>query len=140
MIDNSDDITLRKVSRPLRRFGKIDQPYPFPFQGEIEKGGQGDTGCFKNIAGFRVRFTVPPRTGRTALSGKPVSCDSGGTDGITVRIEMTKNINQRCIPVKGSIQARRIYERPDIPPEIQESYQASSAPDGAVGKGGTPSP
>ncbi|HAT3652227.1 TPA: hypothetical protein I8564_005007 [Raoultella ornithinolytica] len=53
---------------------------------------------------------------------------------------MTKNINQRCIPVKGSIQARKIYGRPDIPPEIQESYQASSAPDGAVGKGGTPSP
>lgn len=33
-----------------------------------------------------------------------------------------------------------IYRRPDIPPENQESYQASSAPDGAVGKGGTPSP
>jgi hypothetical protein len=40
MIDNSDDITLRKVSRPLRRFGKIDQPYPFPFQGNRE-GGRG---------------------------------------------------------------------------------------------------
>lgn len=44
------------------------------------------------------------------------------------------------IPVKGSTQAGKIYRRPDIPPENQESYQASSAPDGAVGKGGTPSP
>ena len=86
------------------------------------------------------RSRESPGTGQTVAPVKTVRRHGSGTDRVAVRIKVTKNINQKNIPVKGSTQVGRIYGRPDIPPENQESYQASSAPDGAVGKGGTPSP
>jgi hypothetical protein len=40
MVDNPDDIALEEISRPLCRFGKIDQPYRFTFQWNIQQGRQ----------------------------------------------------------------------------------------------------
>ncbi len=109
----------------LCQFGKIDLPYLFTFQRNIKQRRQ-------NIACLRICFTGPPGTGRTVTPAEPARLHGCSADSVAVRIKMTKSINQRCIPIKGSTQAGRIYRLPDIPPENQESYQASSAPDGAV--------
>ena len=53
---------------------------------------------------LRVHFTRPPGSGRTVTPVEPARRHGSGADSVAVRIKVTKYINQKNIPVKGSRQ------------------------------------